>query len=112
MKRILLLNFILCVVFSARILAALGNSETQLADLYGKPTQQGFPDKNGVTTNMYQNGDYLIISPKIWGSHFPEHLPKCIQDWCRIVRLSPRSSDRPLQISPPAIDIFHQVGYT
>ena len=61
MKRILLLNFILCVVFSARILAALGNSETQLADLYGKPTQQGFPDKNGVTTNMYQNGDYLIL---------------------------------------------------
>jgi len=61
MKRILLLTLILCVTLSARILAALGNSETQLADLYGKPTEQGFPDKNGVTTNMYQKGDYLIL---------------------------------------------------
>ena len=61
MKRILLLDFILCVAFGARILAALGNSESQVADLYGKPTEQGFPDKNGVTTNMYQKGDYLIL---------------------------------------------------
>ena len=61
MKRILLLTLILCVTLSARILAALGNNESQVADLYGKPTEQGFPDKNGVTTNMYQKGDYLIL---------------------------------------------------
>ena len=61
MKRILLLTLILCVTVSARILAALGDSESQIADLFGKPTDQGFPDKNGVTTNMYQKGDYIIL---------------------------------------------------
>src|SRR5438105_8165448 len=61
MKRILLLTFILSLAISARISAALGNSESQIADLYGKPVNQGFPDKNGITTNTYQNGDYLIL---------------------------------------------------
>ena len=61
MKRTLFLVAILCVALSARMFAALGNSESQIADLYGKPVDQGFPDKNGITTNMYQKGDYLIL---------------------------------------------------
>src|SRR2546421_7620223 len=61
MKRTLFLITTLCVALSARMFAALGNSESQIADLYGKPVNQGFPDKNGVTTNMYQKGDYLIL---------------------------------------------------
>jgi hypothetical protein len=61
MKRILLLLAILCVAPSVRTFAALGNSESQIADLYGKPVDQGFPDKNGITTNIYQKGDYRIL---------------------------------------------------
>ena len=61
MKRILLLTLILCVTVSARILAALGDSESQIADLFGKPTDQHSPDKNGITTNIYQKGDYIIL---------------------------------------------------
>ena len=51
----------LCVALSARMFAALGNSESQIADLYGKPVDQGFPDKNGFSTNTYQKGDYIIL---------------------------------------------------
>src|SRR5260370_36550133 len=61
MKRILFLVVTLGVALSARMFAALGDSESQIADLYGKPVGQGFPDKNGVTTNTYQKGDYIIL---------------------------------------------------
>jgi len=61
MKRILFLIATLCVALSARMFAALGDSESQIADLYGKPVNQGFPDKNGVTTNTYQKLDYIIL---------------------------------------------------
>jgi hypothetical protein len=49
------------IAFSSQVFAALGNSESQIADLFGKPTDQGFPDKNGITTNIYQKGDYIIL---------------------------------------------------
>jgi hypothetical protein len=61
MKRILFLVVTLCLVLSSRMLADLGNSESQIANLYGKPVKQGFPDPNGITTNMYQKGDYMIV---------------------------------------------------
>ena len=61
MKRILLLVGTLCVALSAQTFAALGTSENQVADLYGKPVDQGFPDKNSITTNTYHKGDYLIL---------------------------------------------------
>ena len=46
MKRILLLLALLCVAPSVRTFAALGNSESEIAELFGKPVDQGFPDKN------------------------------------------------------------------
>src|SRR5205823_3657547 len=61
MKWILFLVATLCVLLSARMFAALGNSESEIADLYGKPVDQGFPDKKGITTNTYQKGDYIIL---------------------------------------------------
>jgi hypothetical protein len=61
MNRILLLVAMLCVVLSGRTLAALGNSESEIADLFGKPSEQGFPDTRGITTNIYQKGDYIIL---------------------------------------------------
>ena len=61
MKRILLLIAALTVAFSARSFAALGDTEDQIADLLGKPTSEGFPDKRGVSTNMYQKGNYIVL---------------------------------------------------
>jgi len=61
MKRILLLLALLCIAPSVRTFAALGNSESEIAELFGKPVDQGFPDKKGITTNIYQKGDYRIL---------------------------------------------------
>lgn len=61
MKRTLFLVATLCVALSVRTFAALGNSESEIAELFGKPVEQGFPDKKGITTNIYQKGDYLIL---------------------------------------------------
>jgi hypothetical protein len=61
MKRILVLIVILCVFSSGHLFAALGDTEDEIADLFGKPVEQGFPDKNGITTNRYQKGDYIIL---------------------------------------------------
>jgi hypothetical protein len=61
MKRILLLIVTLTVALSARGFAALGDTEGQIEDLFGKPTEEGFPDNRGVSTNMYQKGNYIIL---------------------------------------------------
>ena len=61
MKRILLLITALAVAFSARSFAALGDTEDQIADLFGKPTNEGFPDNRGISTNTYQKGNYIIL---------------------------------------------------
>src|SRR5947209_2717013 len=61
MKRILIFVIASWLGVSGNLFAALGNTEDEIADLYGKPVDQGFPDKNGVTTNTYQKGDYLIL---------------------------------------------------
>lgn len=61
MKRMLLLIAALIIAFSARSFAALGDTEDQIADLFGKPTKEGFPDQRGVSTNMYQKGNYVIL---------------------------------------------------
>jgi hypothetical protein len=61
MKCVLILAAALIIALSSQVFAALGNSESQIADLFGKPAQQGFPDKNGITTNVYQKGDYTIL---------------------------------------------------
>jgi hypothetical protein len=61
MNRIALAVALLCVAFAGRMFAALGNSESEIAELFGKPTEQGFPNNKGITTNIYQNGDYIIL---------------------------------------------------
>ena len=61
MKRTLLLIAALTVAFSGRSFAALGDTEDKIADLLGKPTSEGFPDARGVSTNMYQKGNYIVL---------------------------------------------------
>ena len=61
MKRILLLVATLSIALSARSFGALGDTEEQVADLFGKPVNVGFPDKRGVSTNKYQKGNYIIL---------------------------------------------------
>ena len=61
MKRTLLLIIFSAIALSTRIFGALGNTEDQIADLFGKPIKQGAPDKRGITTNMYEKGNYAIL---------------------------------------------------
>jgi len=61
MKRTLLLIATLCVAVSGGVFAALGDTEDQIADFFGKPIDQGFPDKRGISTNMYKKGNYIIL---------------------------------------------------
>ena len=61
MKRILLLIFTVFAILSTPAFAALGNSESEIEELFGKPDNEGFPDKNGVITNLYHKGDYKIL---------------------------------------------------
>ena len=61
MKRILLLIAALFIALSARTFGALGDTEDQISDLFGKPTNEGFPDNRGISTNTYQKGNYIIL---------------------------------------------------
>ena len=61
MKRTLLLILFAGLALSSDAFAALGNSENEITDLFGKPVEQGFPDKRGITTNTYQKGKYIIL---------------------------------------------------
>jgi len=61
MKRVLLLIVSLAAVWHGTLFARIGNTEPQVADLYGKPVKEGELDKNAVITNTYQKGDYLIL---------------------------------------------------
>ena len=61
MKRTLLLLSIVVLACSAQTFAGLGNSENEIAALYGKSIDPGSPDRDGTITNTYQKGDYLIL---------------------------------------------------
>ena len=61
MKRTLVAVVISCITLSGSLFAALGDTEEQVADLFGKPVDQGFPDAKGITTNRYQKGNYVIL---------------------------------------------------
>jgi hypothetical protein len=61
MKQTVLLVVIACVALSANLFAALGDTEEEIASLFGIPVDQGVPDKKGITTNMYQKGNYIIL---------------------------------------------------
>ena len=74
MKRILLLIAILCVLFSGPIFARLGQTEDEVSALFGKSIDQGTPDNNGVTTNMYRNptGEYIAVVQFLKGRSISE----------------------------------------
>jgi len=61
MKQTWLLVVVSIVALSAQALGGLGNSTDQIADLFGKPVDEGSPDKRGITTNMYEKGNYVIL---------------------------------------------------
>jgi len=61
MKRALFLTVISCLALNGSVFAALGDTEEQIADLFGQPVDQGFPDKKGITTNTYKKGNYIIL---------------------------------------------------
>jgi hypothetical protein len=61
MKRALFLIVVSYLTLTGNLFAALGNTEDQVADLFGQPVDQGFPDAKGITTNMYKKGNYIIL---------------------------------------------------
>ncbi|HWY39730.1 MAG TPA: hypothetical protein VNX27_02940 [Chthoniobacterales bacterium] len=61
MKLTLAVVVISFITLSGSLFAALGDTEEQVADLFGKPVNPGFPDAKGVTTNTYQKGNYMIL---------------------------------------------------
>lgn len=61
MKKTWSLSVALSLALSAKIFGALGNSEEQIADLFGQPLNTGKPDLRGITTNVYEKGNYVIL---------------------------------------------------
>ena len=63
MKRIVILAAAFVIALGNEASARLGNTEDQVAALFGKPTDAGKPDSDGITTNMYKNrtGEYLAL---------------------------------------------------
>jgi len=52
--------------------ARLGDTEQQIAALYGNPVDNDKPDENGVITNTYHKGDYLILVQLLKGHSVAE----------------------------------------
>ena len=63
MKPVLILAAAIVTALSGQAFARLGNTEDQVSALFGKPVDQGKPDSDGVTTNMYKNrtGEYIAV---------------------------------------------------
>src|SRR6266550_9454200 len=63
MKHIVILAAALVIALSDQAFARLGQTEDQVSALFGKPTDPGKPDSDGITTNMYKNptGEYLAV---------------------------------------------------
>jgi hypothetical protein len=61
MKRTLLFIAVLSLALSTPAFSGLGNSDDQIADLFGQPIHIGNPDKRGVITNVYEKGNYVIL---------------------------------------------------
>jgi len=60
MKRSLVV-LIFTLFLGTRAFAALGNNEIEIQNLFGTPVREGAPDKKGITTNIYQRGNYNIL---------------------------------------------------
>lgn len=61
MKRSLTVILIFTLFLSTRAFAALGNNEIEIRNLFGAPVREGAPDKRGITTNVYEKGNYDIL---------------------------------------------------
>jgi hypothetical protein len=61
MKRSLVVILAIGAFLTARAFAALGQNEIEVENLFGVPVRQGAPDKKGITTNVYQKGNYVIL---------------------------------------------------
>ena len=72
MKRTLLFIAVLSFALSTRAFSGLGNSEEQIADLFGQPVHTGNPDKRGITTNVYEKGNYVILVQFLQGLSLAE----------------------------------------
>jgi hypothetical protein len=74
MKPILILAATIVLGLSGQAFARLGQTEEQVSALFGKPTDAGTPDKEGVTTNMYKNpsGTYHALVQFLKGHSIAE----------------------------------------
>ncbi len=74
MKPILLLAAVTLTLTSGDAFARIGQTEEQVSALFGKPTDAGAPDKEGVTTNMYKNlsGEYHALVQFLKGHSIAE----------------------------------------
>lgn len=72
MKRGVILVAILAAGLSGEAFARLGNSEEQVAAVFGKPTEIGKPDSNGVTTNTYEGPYYIALVQFVKGHSVAE----------------------------------------
>jgi len=61
MKRTLIVTVIFTLFLSSSAFAALGNNESEIENLFGTPVKEGAPDNKGLTTNLYQKGNYVIL---------------------------------------------------
>jgi hypothetical protein len=61
MKRVLVVISILSALLSSPILAALGDDEGRVEELFGAPVKERVPDKKGIITRLYQKGKYDIL---------------------------------------------------
>src|SRR5437762_12635286 len=70
MKHIVILAAALVIALSDQAFARLGQTEDQVNALFGKPTDPGKTDSDGITTNMYKNptGEYLAVVQSLKGS--------------------------------------------
>src|SRR5207244_5490557 len=74
MKLIAILAAALVIASSDHAFARLGQTEDQVNALFGKPTDPGKPDSDGITTNMYKNptGEYLAVVQFLKGRSITE----------------------------------------
>lgn len=61
MKRSFAIIVAIGVFLSPRVFAALGQNENEIQNLFGVPVRQGAVDKKGITSNVYQKGNYMIL---------------------------------------------------
>ncbi len=72
MKPVLVVAAALVIALSDQAFARLGNTEDQVSALFGKSVDPGQPDKDGITTNTYQKGDYIALVQFLKGHSIAE----------------------------------------